>query len=176
VFAQTADIAYFRAVMLPSNEVPAVNVNGKGIADMIAHVVRDSSGQIVSGSVDFLVRVTLPTDNTATGLHIHSGGPAVAGPVVINTGLSGTVTQAVKGGGGIVHRPVQVDGTNAAALAALRGLFTDPTQYYVNIHTTDFPGGIMRGQLQPRTTRISPATPASATTSTGHPDCSPWRP
>ncbi|MCX6631981.1 MAG: CHRD domain-containing protein, partial [Candidatus Solibacter sp.] len=148
LLAQTADIAYFRAVMLPSNEVPAVNVNGKGMADMVAHVVRDSSGQIVSGTVDFLIRVTLPTDNTATGLHIHSGGPTVAGPVVINTGLSATANQAIKAGGDIVHRPAQVDGTNAAALAALRGLFTDPGQYYVNIHTTDFGGGIMRGQLQ----------------------------
>lgn len=149
LLAQTADIAYFRAVMLPANEVPAVTVNGKGMADMVAHVVRDSSGQIVSGTVDFLVRVTLPTDNTATGLHIHSGGPAVAGPVVINTGLTAAANLAIKAGGDIVHRPAQVDGTNAAALAALRGLFTDPTQYYVNIHTTDFPGGIIRGQLQP---------------------------
>ena len=48
-----------------------------------------------------------------------------------------------------MRRPAQVDGTNAAALEALRGLFTDPGDYYVNIHTTDFPGGIMRGQLQP---------------------------
>src|ERR1041385_2609371 len=87
--AQTADVASSRAVMLPANEVPAVNVNGKGSADIIAHVVRDSTGQITSGSVEFIVHVTLPTDNTAVGLHIHSGDSTVAGPVVINTGLSG---------------------------------------------------------------------------------------
>ena len=133
MLAQTADVAYFRAVMLPSNEVPATSINAKGMADMVAHVVRDNSGQIVSGTVDFLVRVNLPTDNTATGLHIHSGGPTVAGPVVINTGLTGGAGQALKAGGDIVHRPAQIDGTNAAALAALRGLFTDPTQYYVNV-------------------------------------------
>lgn len=149
LLAQTADVAYFRAVMLPSNEVPATTINAKGMADMVAHVVRDSSGQIVSGTVDFLVRVTLPTDNTATGLHIHNGPAGVSAGVVINTGLSAAASQAIKAGGDIVHRPAQVDGTNAAALAALRGLFTDPTQYYVNIHTTDFPGGAIRGQLQP---------------------------
>jgi uncharacterized protein (TIGR03437 family) len=147
--AQTADVAYFRAVMLPSNEVPAVNVNGKGSADIIAHVLRDSTGQIVSGTVEFIVHVTLPTDNTAVGLHIHSGDSTVAGPVVINTGLSGGNTQALKGGGDVVHRNAPVDATNAAALAALRGMFTNPSQYYANIHTTDFPGGVMRGQLQP---------------------------
>ena len=92
LLAQTADIAYFRAVMLPSNEVPAVPANVKGMADMIAHVVRDSSGQIVSGTVDFLIRTNFDVDKTVTGLHIHTGGPTVAGPVVINTGLSASVT------------------------------------------------------------------------------------
>src|ERR1035437_5540599 len=148
LLAQTADVAYFRAVMLPSNEVPATTINAKGMADMVAHVVRDSSGQIVSGTVDFLVRTNFPADDTAQGLHIHAGGPTVAGPVVINTGLSASVTQPIKAGAEIVHRPAPVDGTNAAALAALRGLFTDPTQYYVNIHTPAFPGGAIRGQLQ----------------------------
>jgi uncharacterized protein (TIGR03437 family) len=28
-------------------------------------------------------------------------------------------------------------------------MFTNPAGYYVNIHTPDFPGGMMRGQLQP---------------------------
>jgi len=148
--AQTADVAYFRAVMLPSNEVPVVTgVNGKGAADIIAHVVRDSSGQIVSGTVEFFVHVTLPSDNTAVGLHIHKGDPTVAGGVVISSGLSAAVTQPIKAGGDVVHRPGQVDASNAAALAALRDLWVNPSGYYVNIHTTDFPNGIMRGQLQP---------------------------
>jgi uncharacterized protein (TIGR03437 family) len=147
--AQTADVAYFRAVLLPANEVPAVNVNGKGAADIIAHMVRDSSGQIISGTVEFRVHVTLPTDNTAVGLHIHRGDSTVAGPVVINTGLSGGVTQALKAGGDEVHRNAPVLATDATALAALRDLMANPSGFYANIHTTDFPGGIMRGQLQP---------------------------
>src|SRR5450759_4161487 len=101
LLAQTADIAYFRAVMLPSNEVPATTINAKGMADIVAHVVRDGSGQIVGGTVDFLVRVNLPTDNTATGLHIHNGPAGVNAGVVINTGLGGAVTQAIKAGGDI---------------------------------------------------------------------------
>jgi uncharacterized protein (TIGR03437 family) len=135
--------------MLPSNETPPTPAGPTGVADLVAHVIRDSSGQITGGTVDFLVRVNLPTANTATGLHIHSGAAGVAGPVTINTGLSAGNRQAVKAGGDVVHRPAQVDGTNAAALATLRGIFTSPDQYYVNIHTTDYPGGIIRGQLQP---------------------------
>jgi len=147
VFAQTADTIYFRAVMLPSNEVPAVNSTATGVADLIAHVVRDSSGQVINGTVDFLIRTKFAADATATGLHIHSGAVGVAGPVVIATPLSGSNTVPVKAGSDVVHLPSQVDGTNAAALAALKGLLQDPSQYYVNIHTTDFPGGLMRGQL-----------------------------
>ncbi|MCU1238250.1 MAG: domain containing protein [Candidatus Solibacter sp.] len=147
--AQTADIGYFRAVMLPSNEVPATPTGPTGAADLVAHVIRDSSGQIIGGTVDFLVRTNFPAAVTATGLHIHSGPAGVNAPVVINTGLSGANTLAVKAGGDIVHRPAQVAATDTAGVAALRGLFTTPDQYYVNIHTTDFPGGIMRGQLQP---------------------------
>src|SRR5262249_42756312 len=52
-----------------------------------------------------------------------------------------------KGGSDVVNLPAQVDGTNAAALTALNGVLQDPSQYYVNIHTTEFPGGVMRGQL-----------------------------
>jgi len=148
LLAQTADIAYFRAVMLPSNEVPAVNANVRGMADMIAHVVRDSSGQIVSGTVDFVVHSNFDVERPATGLHIHSGGPTVAGPVVINTGLTAATGLVVKAGADVVRRPAQVDGTNAAALAALKGLFTNPQDYYVNIHTSAYPGGAIRGQLR----------------------------
>src|SRR5438046_2085459 len=85
LLAQTADIGYFRAVMLPSKEVPVVTANVSGVADILAHVVRDNTGQITSGTVQFLVRVNFAADNMATGLHIHSGGPADAGPVVIGT-------------------------------------------------------------------------------------------
>jgi uncharacterized protein (TIGR03437 family) len=148
-FAQTAEIGYFRAVMLPSKEVPVVNVtNVSGVADILAHVVRDrTTGQIISGTVQFLVHVNFPAEVAATGLHIHSGGPTVAGPVVIGTSLSAGSPQQIKTGGDIVNLPVQVTG-DGLALTSLRGLFDDPGQFYVNIHTTEFPGGIMRGQLK----------------------------
>ena len=147
-FADTADIAFFRAVMLPSNEVPANDTKSSGVADIIAHVVRDSSGKITSGTVQFLIRVNFDIDRNASGLHIHSGAAGVNGPVVIGTSLSGGNPLPIKALGDVVNLPVQVNG-EGAALTALRGLFDDPSQFYVNIHTTpDYTGGIMRGQLR----------------------------
>ena len=38
--------------------------------------------------------------------------------------------------------------TNAAGLDTVNGMLTDPSGYYVNLHTTENPGGVIRGQLQ----------------------------
>jgi hypothetical protein len=63
--------------------------------------------------------------------------------------LSAANTRAVVSGADTIHIPVQVASDNAAALSALRGLHQDPTKYYVNLMTSDFPNGAIRGQLQP---------------------------
>jgi len=152
--AQTADTVFFRAVMLPSNEVPAVAADASGVADLIVHVVRDSSGQVTSGTVDFLVRVKSGIATNGVGLHIHSGNSTVAGPVVIGTNLSAGAPAPLVAGSNVVSRSVQVDGSNATQLTALRGLLVNPDQYYANIHTTEFPGGAARGQLIPAVGRV----------------------
>src|SRR6476620_7729776 len=121
LFAQTADTLYFRAMMLPTNEVPATSANATGVADILAHVIRDSSGQIVSGSVDFLLHVNFAAAATATGLHIHSGDSTVSGPVVIPTTLSAGSPQQLKAGGDIVRFQAQVTG-EGTALTSLRGM------------------------------------------------------
>jgi hypothetical protein len=69
---QTTDTSLFRVLLLPANEVPAVNSTARGVADIAANVMRDSSGQIVSGSLDILLRTTLPAAVTATGLNLHN--------------------------------------------------------------------------------------------------------
>lgn len=148
VFAQRSETVFFRGVMLPSNEVPAIDIAASGFATIKAHVVRNASGQIVSGSVDFTVSYTFPGEMTFTGLHIHRGAAGTNGPVIINTGLSGTNTVVDATGRGTIDRQAQVLPTDTAGLAVLNEMMTDPAAFYVNLHSTVNPGGVIRAQLQ----------------------------
>jgi hypothetical protein len=75
LLAQRAETRYFRAVMLPSNEVPAVNINATGGALIIAHVMRNPAGEVASGSVDFIVNYNLPGAATCTSIAVRRAAP-----------------------------------------------------------------------------------------------------
>ncbi len=73
--------------------------------------------------------ITLP----AAAAHIHVGGADVAGDVVVPLsppGAEGTST-----------------GCGEADAAILSDILANPAGYYVNVHTSDFPSGAVRGQL-----------------------------
>jgi uncharacterized protein (TIGR03437 family) len=148
IFADTAETVFFRGVMSPANEVPPAAIEGSSSALLAAHIVRDDSGKIISGTVDFTVDYRFLGAVTLTGLHIHPAPKGVNGPVVIGTNLSGAQPIVDATGAGTVNRPAHILPTNTDALSALNGMLEDPSQYYVNIHTTDFPGGAMRAQLE----------------------------
>lgn len=144
--AQTSEVHYFLADMRGANEVPAVTTTNSAGALVIAHVVRDAQGQVVSGTVEFNLRATFAAAETITGLHIHTGAAGANGPVVIDTGIRGT--DQLQSGVGVVR--LQYSGqvrTAGAGLDALRGMLTNPNGYYVNLHTMTNPGGQFRGQL-----------------------------
>lgn len=74
--------------------------------------------------------VTLP----AAGAHVHIGGAAEAGPIVVQLNApsaSGAASSCVAAG-----RPL------------VRDILQNRERYYVNVHTTDFPGGAVRAQLR----------------------------
>jgi hypothetical protein len=83
--------------------------------------------------------------------HIHVGAEGVSGDVVV---------------------PLDVDGFEGSSegciepmedAAALQAIVDDPAGYYVNLHTDEFQGGAIRGQLAASTTPPNTAmTPASA--------------
>ncbi|MBI3682783.1 MAG: CHRD domain-containing protein [Acidobacteria bacterium] len=149
LLGQRAETVFFRAVMLPANEVPAININASGTATIRAHVVRDASGVIVSGTVDFIVNYSFPGAVEITGLHIHNGPAGVNAPVTISSGIGGAAGNvADPTGRGTIVRSGQVQTSDANGLATLRGMMDNPAGYYANLHTTVNAGGVIRGQLQ----------------------------
>lgn len=72
--------------------------------------------------------------------HIHVGAADVAGPVVVNFGVVGRVPVDEEGRGYIV-------GCVTASRELIRDIIQNPEDYYVNLHSANFPGGAIRGQL-----------------------------
>ena len=106
-------------------EVPPGDPDGSGLATLIIDPAR--SQLCFSIVVDDIL---LP----AIAAHIHVAPSGVAGPIVVPL----TAPDA--------------NGTSAGCVGGidqqlLRAIKNQPRQYYVNVHTTDFPGGAVRGQL-----------------------------
>ena len=147
LLAQTSGAVFCRAVLLPASEVPPVNISSRAVADVISNVVLDPSGQIVSGSVDILVRATLPSAITVTGINLHNGLAGQNTPVALSTGLTVANSRALQSGADSVHLQIPVTGKDPTLLATLTSLFQDPTKFYLDLTSVTQPNGLMRGQL-----------------------------
>lgn len=114
------------ATLTGAAEVPGPgDSDGSGAAKVTINIGR--------GEICFDIQVsniTLP----ATLAHIHVGSADVAGPIVVTLvppdqsgNSSGCVTDVDKD--------------------LAKAILKDPGAYYVNVHTSDFPAGAIRGQL-----------------------------
>jgi hypothetical protein len=74
----------------------------------------------------------LKTPNAA---HIHRGAKGVAGPIVVSLRAPGSGTAGFS------------TGCTIAKAADVSEIASKPGSFYVNVHTSDFPGGAIRGQL-----------------------------
>lgn len=79
--------------------------------------------------------ITLP----AAAAHIHDGETGVAGGIVVTLAPPADVA-----GTGI---GIATGCVGSLAKSLLRDIKNNPDQYYVNVHTSDFPDGALRGQL-----------------------------
>jgi hypothetical protein len=146
-FSQSSQTFYVKAKMSPDNEIPAIaGLTATGSARARLTVNRDAGGNVISGAVTFDVSYQMGRPVTLTGFHIHSGAVDANGPVVINSSL--TSTPEPDGSGSLTFTR---NLTAAAELTALAGLSTTPHLYYINLHTTDNPGGEIRGQCTTET-------------------------
>ncbi len=111
-------------VMTGAAERPTPN-NSPATGDATVYVYDDNTVCVV-------LRVSNLT-SPVTGAHIHIGGPSEAGPVVMP-----------------LNPPVNGFSYTCSRVSAqlAQGLRTNPGAYYVNVHTTQFPGGEIRGQLR----------------------------
>lgn len=124
--------AFFAASMNGANEVPVPGGPAVGDRDGVALEFVKVKGDVVSFAVKWR-----GTDRPSA-LHIHQGGRGV------NGGIKVDFTKELGGGGSGRTASGSVRVADRAVLEALKA---DPTGFYANLHTKEFPGGAVRGQL-----------------------------
>jgi CHRD domain len=105
-------------------ESPAGDPVGTGTATVR---LRKGQGQVCY-SID-ADNITLP----AAGAHIHSGAAGASGPIVVQFTAPGESGSS--------------SGCAVAARSLVAQILGNSAGYYVNVHTTDYPAGAIRGQL-----------------------------
>ncbi len=123
-----AAILQFESTLSGANEVPAVATPGTGTVSM---TFDDATNMILT--IDVFVRDLVATVSAS---HIHLAPAGSNGSVIVNLGSA-----YVPDGGGfrLVVSNLAFPGANVGALMS--------GGTYVNVHTSTFPGGEVRGQL-----------------------------
>lgn len=148
VAAPASQTTELTATLAGSEEVPDPgDADGAGTAT----VTLDMASNTVTFSMN-VSNITLP----AAGAHIHEGEAGVAGPVVVPLTAPGADGAA--------------SGSATGDAALMQRIMDNPAGFYVNVHTSDYPGGAIRGQLAAGAATTSApaaaATPAPAGGST----------
>jgi CHRD domain len=118
------------AVLLGENEIGPDGKRGAGDPDGVG-----SATVLIHEDTQVCFGLTASGISTPTAAHIHEGKARVNGPIVVHlTPPSG-------------GDPGSSSGCVAADPELLEDIRKHPRQFYVNIHTGDFPGGAIRGQL-----------------------------
>lgn len=112
------------AVLAGENEIPAGDTDGRGAANVIIH----QGSQLCFG-------LTVTGIDTPVAAHVHRGTKHENGPVVV------PLVQPSAGD------PGASSGCVSAPSELLAEILTKPADFYVNVHSTAFPGGAVRGQL-----------------------------
>jgi hypothetical protein len=118
------------AVLLGSNEIGTDGKRGAGDPDGVG-----SATVLIHDDTQLCFGLTASNISPPVAAHVHEGKQNENGPVVVP----------------LTHPSTGDPGASSGCVAADPELLEDirkhPRRYYVNIHTGDFPGGAIRGQL-----------------------------
>jgi uncharacterized protein (TIGR03437 family) len=142
-----AETVTMNLALSPLNEVPPITtLTASGGFQLTLEVTRDANGAITGGKVTAVGFVNFPGAITITGFHIHEGPSTANGGVRFDSGITSSNSVMVATGVGLLTR--ELNSTDAAAtVARLTALLSNPTGFYLNLHTTVNPGGAIRAQL-----------------------------
>lgn len=130
--ARSAQVTFagrpLKATLSGANEVPAAG-GATGTAS-----VRLNQGQ---RRVCFTLTATGLNGSPVSAAHIHRGAAGATGPPVVDLSQVSALDSGAAASG-------CVTGVDAALIKEIRRA---PAKFYVNIHTAEFPGGALRGQL-----------------------------
>jgi hypothetical protein len=112
------------------------DTNGLGTAKITVK----SKTNTVCVSTKKVSGVLLPS----TGHHVHSGDSATNGPIVVPLGQV-TAKPSKPGKPEKLGKAPKVCGT--ASAANILSMIDDPELWYVNVHSSEFPGGAIRSQF-----------------------------
>jgi CHRD domain len=124
VLSPTAGGTVLTATLSGANEVPPADPDGTGTATF--RMIR--GGAIVCYQLS-VSNITLP----AAAAHIHIGAAGTNGAIVVPLTAPGAAGTA--------------SGCATTTRTLVAAILDNPTGYYANVHTTDFPLGAIRGQL-----------------------------
>jgi CHRD domain len=119
-----SSVTNITAALKGSNEVPANTSAATGFVNGTF----DNKTKVLSVTVTF-------SGMNANNMHIHKGGAGVSGPVIFP--IAGTAPSTYSSPTTYTSQPF----TAGQEDSLMRSL------YYVNVHSTTFPGGEIRGQL-----------------------------
>jgi hypothetical protein len=132
---QAANPIVFNVTLRSENEP-----NGASTSESMGHA---QVKVYEDGTIEFFFSVNNKSGETYTRSHIHKGPAGVNGPIHWDFLEAGNPVASIS------DQPSDLRGVaRPRAAAVLADLLANPSGYYVNVHSTVFPGGAMRGQLE----------------------------
>lgn len=120
---RTPPFAKLSTTLLPSSEVPAAKVNGKGTATV----------NLYSAQNKLCYRLSVSGLEKVVGAHIHEGKAGKNGAIVVPLNTPGAKGISL--------------GCATVKPELFRAIARKPANYYINAHTQQYQKGAVRGQL-----------------------------